>query len=153
MKTKKEFINIQQAEEYKAKCEKLISALKIPFIISSVATLICAWILSGNAPEATGILYVLMEILGAIGMFGGLASLVFTVIAGGGKFVLSFLLKLLFIGFVLIPIPFNIVLGFIPLVFGIASIVFAPVIIIVLIWLRARKELNRAKDFIHYNTI
>lgn len=152
MKTKKEFINIQHAEDYKAKCEKLISALKIPFIISIIATVIDAWIISGNAPETTGILYVLMEMLAAIGLFGGVVSLVIAIFSGGGKFVLSFFLKLLFIGFVLIPIPFNIVLGFIPLALGIAAIIVAPVVIIALIWLRAVKELNRAKEFIHYNT-
>jgi hypothetical protein len=53
MKKQKDFINVKQAEEHKAKYEKLISGLKIPFLASIPITLVF-WLMLGVEFEPSG---------------------------------------------------------------------------------------------------
>lgn len=151
MKKQKEFINVQQAEDYKSKLERVKSSLLIPFIVSIPASLLFDYWVTVGTPDVTGVLGFLLEVLMWIDLLALGFVWIFTIIRGG-KTALSILGKILFLGFIFVPIPYNFFVGII--IFGLSIYVaaLAPWLIIATVWLQTRKEIKRADEYIYYNS-
>lgn len=153
MKKRKDegFINVQQAEDYKAKMEKIKRVLKIPFIVSAVSSaIVCGGLafpdITHKMPEFLG------NVVGFIFLVAFAAILlcwVFSIIAGG-KMVLSLVGKILFCGFVFVPFPMSLFVGPLFAVLALLFSVFVPWVIIGIVWNRARKEAAKAEEYIYY---
>lgn len=151
MKKVTEFINVQQAEDYKAKMEKVQRALKIPFIVSIPATILFNWWINADIPDLTGILGFLLNVLAFVEIFAMLFIWVFTIIKGG-KIVLSIVGKLLILGFIIIPLPYSLFTGLFVFIFGLYAILLAPCLILAAVWWKTRKEIKYADEYIYYNS-
>lgn len=152
MKKVKEFMNVQHAEDYKAKMEKLKDSLKIPFFISVPVSIIIIWIFN-YATSTDNISPVQDTVLGIIFFICLAASAfiwIFTIVKGG-KIFLSILAKIIFCGFIIIPLPFSLFVGLIISALALYALVFIPWIVLIAVWFNARKEIKRADEYIYYN--
>ena len=152
MKKEKEFINVQQAEDYKAKMEKVKKSLLIPFIVSIPSSLLFSYWVNVGVPDTSGVLGFFLEVLMWIDVLALAFVWIFTIVKGG-KTVLSILGKILFLGFIIIPLPFSLFVGLIVLGLGIYAVVLAPWLILIAVWLKTKKEIKFADEYIYYNSV
>lgn len=152
MKKVKEFINVSQAKDYKEKYTKLISSLKIPFITSIPITLVFGLMLLADYSPVGIVQEFLWQVLGTIAVIGLPIAWIFVIIKGGAL-VLKTVLKVAFWGFILIPLPYSLLLGVVTFGLAIICCFAAPTLIFIAVWWQARKEVARAEEYIYYHTL
>lgn len=146
-----EFINVQQAEDYKAKMEKIKRVLKIPFIVSAVSSaIVCGGVafpnMTANMPEFIGNVFGFILLIALVAI---LLCWVFSIIVGG-KMMLSLVGKILFCGFIFVPFPMSLFIGPLFAVLALLFSVFVPWVIIGIVWIRAKKAADEAEEYIYY---
>lgn len=151
MKKQKEFINVQQAMDEKAKMEKTRDFLKIPMLVSIPLSIFLNLTLHNYEMLPDGFLG---EVISLIAIIAMIATGVIWVLAlvKGGKMLLSFIGKILFWGFILLPLPINLVVGFLGAILVLYAILFAPWVVLLVVMFKLRKEIKLADEYIYYNS-
>ena len=131
------------AQEIKQESEQKLAKIKIGLIVAAVSTLLSLLgVMSMNSN---------IETLGAIclffSFFGAIASYV---IGGGFGIAFKFARKLAWIGWVIAPIPIDIVTGLLTLVVSVIAFFFVPLLFVFINYRQQNKNFKDAEDYLRH---
>ena len=140
---KSEILTNEQALVLQQESETILSRIKTPIIIS-VISLLLLFIFMYCASSDNASIFFSILCISAFVAYGFCGDVALKKIWSGMK-------TIAFIGWIVVPFPFDLVSGIFSMIFALFFYMFLPIIPIMLVWNDARMQLIEAKKFFDIN--
>lgn len=149
----KEILSAQHAQDEKAKLEKIIAKLKLPLLISvicSAVVYLAMKIAFSDAINPESFLALILSGIAFIGVIGVLIADVLAIVFGGLT-MLKLFGKILFWGFLLLPVPVNLFVGLFTFCMMIMAFIGAPWAILLIAFIKMKWDIKKYDEYLMYN--
>ena len=151
----KEILSAQHARDELEKNEQLKAKIKkfiLPSLISTIVYFVGFSLFWKMGSQTAGQPSLLTYIFGIVFVAGLIANIIMFIVAVayGGKAMLKLMVSTIFLGFVLLVFPFNIMLGFMILVMTFYYGIQAPILIFALALIKIKRENKKYEKYLQY---